>query len=117
MAAIAACEAVGALVSEVGRGHVFIPASLPVYLRSPVTRDKVIKFECNTLCQYYKTSSSAYIIGNNTTTSANTNAQFHHFYVLGVQAMVNQQTSLPLGIKWSVSTGLEIRQAQFLTLI
>ena len=34
MAAIAACEAAGALVSEVGRGHVFIPADFHVYLRS-----------------------------------------------------------------------------------
>ena len=36
MAAIAACEAAGALVSEVGRGHVFIPAGFHVYLGSPV---------------------------------------------------------------------------------
>ena len=49
MAAIAACEAAGALVSEVGRGHVFIPAGFHVYFGSPVIIDKAIIFEA-TLC-------------------------------------------------------------------
>ena len=64
MAAIAACKAAGALVSEVGRGHAFILAGFHVYLGSPVIIDKAIKFECNSLCI------SVFIRGNNTTTSA-----------------------------------------------
>ena len=77
--------------------------------------DKAIKFECNSLCYYYGSNSSAFIIGNNTTTSAATYAQFHDFSVLGVRAMVNQQTAAPIGIDSSASCGVEIRQAQFST--
>ena len=43
MAAIAAREAAWVLVSEVGRGHVFIPVGFHVYLASPVIIDKAIK--------------------------------------------------------------------------
>ena len=67
-----------------------------------------------TLCYYYGTTSSAFIIDNNATTSA-AYAQFHDFSVLGVQAMTNQQTSVPTGINTNASSGVEIRQAQFLT--
>ena len=115
MAAIAACETAGALVAEVNRGHVFIPAGFHVYLGSPVIIDKAIKFECNSLCYYYGSTSSAFIIGNNTTDSAQTYSQFHDFFVLGVRAMVNQQTALPTGIDSAASCGVEIRQAQFST--
>ena len=111
MAAIAACESAGALGSEVGRG----PAGFDVYLGSPVIIDKAIKIQCNSLYYYYGTSSSAFIICNNTTTSANTYAQFHDFSVLGVRAMVNQQTALPTGIDTNATCGVELTQAQFST--
>ena len=119
MSAIAACEAAGSLVSEVGRvptrGHVFILAGFHVYLGFPVIIDKAIKFECNSLCYYYSSTSSTFIIGNNTTASVQTYAQFHNFSVLSVRAMTNQQTVLPTGIDTTASCGVEIRQALFST--
>ena len=114
MAAIAACEAAGALVSEVGSGHVFIPAGFQVYLGSSVIIDKQSSSSV-TLCVITAMLVVLHSKVINTTTSASTYAQFHDFSVLGVRAMVNQQTTPPIGIGSSASCGVEIRQAQLLT--
>ena len=94
MAAIAACEAAGAQITY--------------YLSIKRSNLNAIHFSIIT--------ELLSLIGNDTSTSANTYTYFHNFSVLGVQvAMVNQQTALPTGIDTCASCGVEIRQAQFLT--
>ena len=51
MAAIAAYDAGGALITEVGQGHVFIPAGFHVYLVTTAIIEKAIKCFVLLLCR------------------------------------------------------------------
>ena len=114
MAEIVAAEA-ASLVTENCVAHVYIPAGFKVYLGSSVTISKPLKFECNSMCYYYGSTSSAFIIGTDTTTSASSNCQYHDFTLMGVRACINQWTAPPSLIDTTASCGVEIRQAQFST--
>ena len=62
MATITAAEA-ALVVTENCVAHVYIPAGFKVYLGSSELIGKPLKFECNSMCYYYSSDSSAFIIG------------------------------------------------------
>ena len=108
---VAAAEA-ASVASEVTLAHMYIPAGYHVYIGSSVILSKPIKFECHSICYYYGTTGSAFIIGNDYTASAASNAQCYDFMLKGMKCCVNKETSLPTGINTSGTCGVEIRQAQ-----
>ena len=90
MAAIAAAEA-ASVVTENCVAHVYIPAGFKVYLGAPVLIGKPLKFECHSMCYYYGTNRSAFIIGTDAS-----NCQHHNFTLMGVRACVNNWTASPV---------------------
>ena len=68
------------------------------------------------MCYYYSSTSSAFIIGTDTTISALSSSQYHNFTLMGERGCMNNWGTMLSLIDTTGSCGVEIRQAPFSTL-